>query len=256
MSTANSKQARYQTDDLESALHAETKLRLELEESLRRAHEEFQDFMLSAIHDLREPLRTVNAYSELLARKNGDSDPEADQFRRHITDGTSKIQALLAGMVDYASAGSASRYIIRLDSNEVFREAVASVPASSGRPARISHDPLPMVRGDFEKLVRVFRHLLDNASKYCEAAEPVIHVSAHRDGSAWLFLVRDNGPGIEKAYHQRIFAPFKRLHGRQTPGLGLGLAFCQRAVESLGGRIWVESSGPGSTFCFTLPATD
>ena len=256
MSTANSKEARYQTHDLETALQAETQLRLELEESLRRTHEEFQDFILSAIHDIREPLRTVNAYCELLTKRSGAPEPEADQFRRHITDGTSKIQALLTSMADYAGAGSVSRYIIRLDSNEVFREAVASVPAPSGHPARISHDPLPMVKGDFEKLVRVFRHLLDNASKYCEASEPVIHVSSRRDGPAWLFLVRDNGPGIDGAYHQRIFAPFKRLHGRQTPGLGLGLAYCQKAVESLGGRIWVESTGPGSTFCFTVPAAD
>lgn len=256
MSTANSKPARYQTSDLEAALQAETTLRLELEESLRRTQTEFQDFILSAVHDFREPLRTVNAYCELLARKSPAADPEADQFRRHITDGTSKIQALLNGIIDYAGAGTASRYIIRLDSNEVLREAVASAPESSGRQARISHDPLPMVKGDSEKLVRVFRHLLDNASKYCEAPEAVIHISSRRDGSAWLFLFRDNGPGIDGAYHERIFAPFKRLHGRQIPGLGLGLAFCQKAVESLGGRIWVESSGPGSTFCFTLPAAD
>lgn len=256
MSTANSKQARYQTDDLETALHAETKLRLEMEESLRRTQEEFHDFILSAVHDFREPLRTVNAYCELLAKRSTIADPEADQFRRHIMDGTSKIQALLAGIVDYASAGSPSRYIIRLDSNEVLREAIASLPASSGRPPRISHDPLPVVKGDSEKLIRIFRHLLENASKYSEASETVIHVSSRRDGSAWLFLVKDNGPGIDGAYHERIFAPFKRLHGRQIPGLGLGLAFCQKAVESLGGRIWVESSGPGSTFCFTLPAAD
>jgi light-regulated signal transduction histidine kinase (bacteriophytochrome) len=256
MSTANSKPARYQTKDLEAALNAETTLRLELEASLRRAHEEFQDFILSAVHDLREPLRTVNAYSELLAKMSTASEPEADQFRHHIMDGTSKIHALLAGMADYASAASPSRYIIRLDSNEAFREAVASVSAPSGRSARISHDSLPVVKGDFEKLVRVFRHLLDNGSKYCEAPEPLIHVSSRRDGSSWLFLVRDNGPGIDGAYHERIFAPFKRLHGRQIPGLGLGLAFCQKAVESLGGRIWVESSGPGATFCFTLPAAD
>jgi light-regulated signal transduction histidine kinase (bacteriophytochrome) len=257
MPTANSKQARYQNDDLETALHAEAKLRLELEESLRRTHEEFQDFVLGAVHDLREPLRTVNAYCELLAKKSAASDPEADQFRRYIMDGTSRIQALLAGMVEYASAGSASRYVVRLDSNEVFREATASMQTASGlAPARISHDPLPMVKGDFEKLVKVFRHLLENGSRYCEAAEPKIHVSARRDGSDWLFLVRDNGPGIDGAYHGRIFAPFKRLHGRQIPGLGLGLAFCQRAVESLGGRIWVESTGEGSTFCFTLPAAD
>src|SRR5665213_1048680 len=158
MSTANSKQARYQTEDLETALQEETRRRLELEESLRRTREEFQDFILSAVHDLREPLRTVNAYCELLAKKSTAADPEADQFRRYIMDGTLKIQALLAGMTDYSSAGSISRYIIRVDSNEVFREAVASIPESPGRPARISHDPLPMVKGDFEKLVKVFRH--------------------------------------------------------------------------------------------------
>lgn len=257
MATANSKQARYPADDLETSLHAETKLRLELEESLRRTNEEFQDFILSAVHDLREPLRTVNAYCELLAKKSGPCDPEAEQFRHYISEGTAKIQALLAGMVEYSSAGSASRYLIDLDANEVFREAAGSLQILAGRPvARISHDPLPIVRGDFEKLVKVFRHLLENAVKYCEAAEPIIRVSARREGAAWLFLVQDNGPGIEVTYHQRIFAPFKRLHGRRIPGLGLGLAFCQRAIESLGGRIWVESTGPGSTFCFTLPVAD
>ena len=256
MSSANSQQAKYPVDDLETAFHAETKLRLELEESLRRTQEEFQDFMHSAVHDLREPLRTINAYCELLTKKSGATDPETEQFRRHIMDGTSKIHALLAAMADYAGAGTASPYIIRLDSNEVLREAAASIPASCARPPRISHDPLPMVKGDFERLVRVFRHLLDNASKYCDAPEPLVHVTSRRDGSAWVFLFQDNGHGIDAAYQQRIFAPFKRLHGRQTPGLGLGLAFCRKAIESLGGRIWVESAGKGSTFCFTLPAAD
>jgi light-regulated signal transduction histidine kinase (bacteriophytochrome) len=251
MSTANSKQAKYQNEDLEAALHAETRLRLELEEALRHSHEEFQDFLLSAVHDLREPLRSVSAYCELLSKKNAGADADSDQFRRYILDGAARMQSLLNGMVDYASAGSASRYILRLDSNEVLREATASVPA-----VRVSHDPLPTVKGDFEKLVKVFRNLLDNASKYSESETPVVHVSARRDGSAWVFQVKDNGPGIDSAYHQRIFAPFKRLHGRQIPGHGLGLAFCQKAVESLGGRIWVESAGAGSTFCFTLPATD
>jgi light-regulated signal transduction histidine kinase (bacteriophytochrome) len=256
MSTANSKQAKYQTDDLEAALHAETRLRLELEAALRRSHEEFQDFMLSAIHDIREPLRSVSAYCELLSKKNAGSDPESDQFRRYILDGTAKIQTLLTGMVDYAGAGSVSRYIIRLEASDALREAEASVPPPVGRKAQISHDALPTVKADYEKLVKIFRHLLDNASKYSEAAEPTVHISARRDGAAWLFLVQDNGPGIDSAYHERVFAPFKRLHGRQIPGLGLGLAFCRKAVESLGGRIWVESAGPGSTFCFTLPAAD
>jgi light-regulated signal transduction histidine kinase (bacteriophytochrome) len=257
MSSANSKPARYQADDLETALQAETKLRLELEETLRRTREEFQDFMHSAVHDLREPLRTVNAYCELLARKSGASDPEAEQFRRYIGEGTSKVQAVLAGMVEYADAGSNSRYVIRVELNEVFREAAASLPTPlRDRPAFITRDALPTVKGDFEKLVKVFRHLLENAVRYADAPELRIHTSARREDSEWVLEVQDNGPGIDGAYHQRIFEPFKRLHGRHTPGLGLGLAYCQRAVGSMGGRIWVESCGRGSTFCFTLPAAD
>jgi light-regulated signal transduction histidine kinase (bacteriophytochrome) len=257
MSTANSKQARYATDDLEASLHAETKLRFEVEDRLRQTQEDFQEFMLSAVHDLREPLRTVNAYCELLSKKNSDvTEAEADQFRRYILEGTTKIQSLLGGMVEYATAGAASRYIIHVELNDVFREAASSIEQRPGKPpAKITADSLPVVKGDFEKLVKVFRHLFVNGSMYCEDPEPRLHVSAERDGPDWLLSVRDNGPGVEAAYHQRIFAPFKRLHGRQYAGIGLGLSFCQKAVESHGGRIWVESTpGKGSTFCFTLPA--
>jgi signal transduction histidine kinase len=106
--------------------------------------------------------------------------------------------------------------------------------------------------------VKVIRHLFDNASRYCApTTQPRIHVSSHRDGVDWILMVQDNGPGIEDGYHERIFRPFKRLHGRQFAGVGLGLAFCQKAIESQGGRIWVESRrGGGATFCFTLPAAD
>jgi light-regulated signal transduction histidine kinase (bacteriophytochrome) len=259
MSTADGKQARYNSDQIYAALEAETRSRLEVEDRLRRTNEEFQEFILNAAHDLREPLRTVNAYCELLARKDTQgADPETDQFRRYILEGTGKIQALIAGMVEYASAAADSRYLLRIDMNEVLREAAAyPTPDSRRRAALVTSDPLPVARGDFEKLVKVVRHLLDNAARYCEDASARTHVSSRRDGADWIFLVKDNGPGVDAAYQERIFEPFKRLHGRHYAGNGLGLAFCQRAIESLGGRIWVESRpGEGSSFCFTLPAAD
>lgn len=259
MSTANSKEARYTIDDLETALHAETRLRMEVEENLRHTQEAFQEFVLNAVHDLREPLRTINAYCELLTKKGVEvSDEEADQFRRYILEGTTKIQTLLAGMVDYAAAGSPSRYVLRIDLNDVFREAAASPEIVAAKhPPAIVRDPLPVVKGDFEKLVKVFRHLLENATKYSESPNPTVRVHARNEDSNWVIRVEDDGPGIDGAYHQRIFAPFKRLHGRSHAGIGLGLAFCQKAIESHGGRIWVESEpGIGSAFCFTLPATD
>lgn len=258
MSTANTSQAKYGIDELQAALDAETQLRLEAEDSLRRKTEEFEEFMLKAAHDLREPLRTVSAYCELLSQKDIErSESESEQFRRYVLDGTRRMQALIADMVEYTTAASDGRYFLATDMNEVFREAARYV-AQSGHPvAFVTRDPLPVVKGDFGKLAKVARHLFDNAVRYCEKAESRIHVSSRRHGDEWLFMVRDDGPGIDKVYHERVFEPFKRLHGRQYAGSGLGLTFCRRAIESHGGRIWVESRpGEGSTFLFTLPATD
>jgi signal transduction histidine kinase len=178
-------------------------------------------------------------------------DPEADQFRRHIIEGASRMQSLIAGMVDCVTASSDSRYLLRISMNDVLDEAIRGASSKIA----ITHDPLPALHGDSEKLAKVFRHLFDNAQKYCDRPDCQVHVSVVKDHSDWAFTVTDNGPGIEPQYRDRVFQPFKRLHGRQYPGCGLGLAFCRKAIESHGGRIWVES-GPreGAAFCFTLPA--
>lgn len=260
MASPNRGTIRYEIGDLEAALETEAQRRLEAETRVRRMREEFDEFILTAAHDLREPLRAVSAYTELLARKNVESvDPEADQYRRYILDGTGRMQALIAGMVDCVTASSDSRYLLSIDTNEVFREAEAVFASHPGNPSKIvvTREPLPVLRGDFEKMVKVARHLFDNAGRYSDKPETHVHVSSRRDGPVWLFTVKDDGPGIEAPYHQRIFEPFKRLHGRNYVGCGLGLTFCQKAVESHGGRMWVESQpNAGTAFCFTLPATD
>ena len=125
------------------------------------------------------------------------------------------------------------------------------------RHAAITHDPLPAVTGDFEILAKVLHHLIRNAIEYCEADSPRVHISSKRVDLDWVFSVQDNGPGIEPAFQGRVFEAFKRLHGKEHPGNGLGLAFCKKAIEGLGGRIWVESApGAGSTFYFTLPVDE
>ncbi|MEO8048806.1 MAG: ATP-binding protein [Acidobacteriota bacterium] len=115
---------------------------------------------------------------------------------------------------------------------------------------------LPKVRAHEFQLQQLLQNLIGNAIRYRSSAPPDIQVNAERRGSEWVFSVRDNGIGIDPQYQEQIFGMFKRLHtSGEYPGTGMGLAICQRIVQRLGGRIWVESKpGQGSTFFFTLPA--
>ena len=108
--------------------------------------------------------------------------------------------------------------------------------------------------GDHVQLVQLIQNLIDNAIKYRATSPPEVWISAERRQLGWTFLVRDNGIGIAAQYQERIFAIFKRLHGRDVPGTGIGLALCKRIVERHGGRIWVESEpAKGSVFQFSIP---
>jgi signal transduction histidine kinase len=143
-----------------------------------------------------------------------------------------------------------------VDLNEVVAAATKDLKAvieESG--ATIVSSPLPTVHAEPSPIRQLFQNLLSNAIKYRSERPPVVKINAERDGNFWLFSIADNGKGIDPAYRQRIFEMFSRLEDRSIPGTGIGLAICQRVVETLGGRIWVESEpGRGSTFFFTVPA--
>jgi light-regulated signal transduction histidine kinase (bacteriophytochrome) len=120
--------------------------------------------------------------------------------------------------------------------------------------AVVTSDALPTVPGHETRFIQLLQNLIGNGIKYRANRPPRIHVSAGKADNAWRISVADNGSGIDPQFHQKIFGVFKRLHGRNIPGTGMGLAICQRIVERYGGRIWVESAlGEGSTFHFTLP---
>ena len=134
---------------------------------------------------------------------------------------------------------------------EVMFALSASIQASG---AEITYDPLPSVWVENRSLITLLQNLVGNAIKYGGQDPPRIHISAEAAGANWRFSVRDNGIGIAPEYHERIFGIFKRLHGKEIPGTGIGLAICQRIVQWHGGEIWVESEpGSGSAFFFTLP---
>jgi light-regulated signal transduction histidine kinase (bacteriophytochrome) len=259
MSDSVQEHTAYEIERLRKALDDETRRCLEVQKRLDRANAEFEEFVSMAAHNLRESLRDVAVSSQLMAETYaGRMDSEAGGFHGRIQDGARRMESLLAGMVDYWSAGTGVRQASPLDMEAVLCHALLSMEKHiAERNAIVTHDPLPRVCGDFETLAKVLRHLTRNAIEYCDAPIPRVHISSRRVGLGWVLSVQDNGPGIDPAFHGRIFGAFKRLHGKEYPGNGLALASCKRAIEWYGGRMWMESApGAGSTFYFTAPAAD
>jgi chemotaxis family two-component system sensor kinase Cph1 len=233
-----------------------------VEESVRRqvdlANADFEDFVSRAAHDLRESLREISAYSQLMSETYaGRLDADANVYLARIQEGTAKTQSLLADVVDYWALGG-GRQSSATDMDGALAQALLCADRQiAQRNAVVTHDPLPRVAGDFELLAKVLLHLIRNGIEYCEAAAPRVHLSSTRVDRDWILSVQDNGPGIKPAFQNQVFEPFRRLHGKEHPGNGLGLAFCKKAIAWHGGRMWIESTpGTGSTFYFTLPAGD
>jgi light-regulated signal transduction histidine kinase (bacteriophytochrome) len=221
--------------------------------------QEFEEFVSMAAHNLRESLRGVASYSQLIAETHvGRLDPDAGIFLGRIQEAAARMQSLLADMVDYSAAGVGERSSSRTDMEAVLCQALLCADEQIvERGATVTHDPLPQVLGDFAILTKVLHHLIRNAIEFCEAPSLRVHVSCRREDLEWVFSVHDNGPGIDPRFQGRLFRPFGRLHGKEHPGNGLGLAFCKKAVERYGGRTWLESTpGAGSTFYFTAAPAD
>jgi len=228
-------------------------------ESLTRSNADLEQFAYSASHDLQEPLRMVLAYSEMLRRKFGNRlGTPADEYIGFIAEGASRMDQLLRDLRTYTQT------LITEDVNPpcvspepAIERSISNLgSAIESSAAQIRVDPLPRVKFHEFQLEQLFQNIIGNAIRYRSGARPRIHIGAEPEGDKWRFFVRDNGIGIDPQYKEQIFGIFKRLHTTsEYPGTGMGLAICQRIVERVGGRIWVESQpGRGATFYFTLPA--
>jgi len=259
MGNSGRNRAEGEVERLRIALDAETRACLEVRRQLDRGNAEFEEFVSMAAHNLRESLREVASFSQLMAETYASRlDSDAGVFLGRIQDGAARMQSLLTDMVDYWATDGGDRQPSPTDMEAVLRQALLSTEKQiTERSAIVTHDPLPAVMGDFEILTKVLHHLIRNAIEYCGAPPPRVHISSRRVDLEWVFSVQDHGPGIDPAFHDRVFGVFKRLQGKEYPGSGLGLSFCKRAIERHGGRIWMESTpGEGATFYFTLPPTD
>jgi len=231
--------------------------RKQAEEALRTTNAELQHFAYALTHDLQEPLRMVVNFTELLGREYaGKLGKEADTFISYSVEGALRIEALLKALLAYWEVAEREQNgFAAVDSGAVLAKALLNLQAAIAQSgAVVTSDPLPTVLAEEVTLMQIFQNLISNSIKYRGGKTPRIHVSAERDAGGWLFAVRDNGVGIDPKYAERVFGMFKRLHGSEIPGTGIGLALVKKIVERQGGRIWVESeAGKGATFKFTIP---
>jgi PAS domain S-box-containing protein len=230
-------------------------------QELRRANEDLNQFAFSASHDLREPLRMILLYSQLLKRTYGAQlDGEANKYIDYAADGARRLESLLRDLLEYTDALGAGSPILAesVDMNEALTAALSNLQVAiheSG--AVVRRADLPVISWRKSHAIQVLQNLIGNAVKYRRPeCRPQIDVAAERHAKSWQFSVSDNGIGVDPQYHERIFGIFRRLHpAHQYEGTGIGLAICQKVVERNGGRIWLESEpGRGSTFYFTCPA--
>jgi two-component system, chemotaxis family, CheB/CheR fusion protein len=227
------------------------------EEALNATNAELQHFAYALTHDLQEPVRMVVNFTELLQREHaGKMGAEADQFISYSVEGALRIEALLKALLAYWEVnGREHNDFAAVDCGAVLAKALVNLQSAIAQcGAIVTSDPLPTVVAEEIMLIQLFQNLISNSIKYRGEATPKIHVSAQREGEGWLFAVRDNGIGIGPQDAGRVFGMFRRLHGNEIPGTGIGLALCKKIVERKGGRIWVESeAGRGATFKFTIP---
>ena len=244
---------------LREAHESALRLSRELDEramALQRSNAELEQFAAVASHDLQEPLRTIASYAQLLERRR-DAPPErVHEYVQFMVDGVQRMQRLITDLLAYSRVSSDAVAFAPVRVEDTVNLALANLDgAIRASGAQVQRGELPEVVADAAQLVQLFQNLIGNALKFCEAGPPQIRIEAQREGQDWLFSVQDRGIGIDPRHVGRLFAMFQRLNPRERfEGTGMGLAICRRIVTRHGGRIWVESAGPGqgATFWFTL----
>ena len=234
----------------------------ELERSnrdLQRVNDDLNQFTFAATHDVREPLRMMTIFVQLLQKElQGKLSEPALGYIQNVIKGGQRISRLIDGLLQFTRLGGMAEIKpVPVDAEMALREAVGDLQmAVAENNAKLTTNELPMVMAEPLHLRQVFQNLIGNSIKYRQPdVDPEIKISATKDGDFCQFCLQDNGIGIAAEHHDQVFLPFKRLHGSDIAGAGIGLATCKRVIERYGGRIWIESEeNHGAAFYFTLPA--
>ncbi len=238
--------------ELRQNMEAEYKLKL-----LEKRNQELQQFNYIASHDMKEPMRTIKNFSDLLSKKYADKlDDKANLYLSYISDSSNRMYNLIDGLLDFSQINN---HVKRneVDCNTIIDSILRDIDkVIAENSAQIIYNELPVILGDEIAIRQLFINLISNGIKYKSPDRtPVIKVSYSNKEDTHYFSISDNGMGIKEKYQDQIFELFSRLHiNSEIPGTGIGLSICKKVINSLEGRLWVESKfGKGSTFHFTIP---
>ena len=248
----------YEQAQVEIANRRQTEAELQkVMKELERSNTELEQFAYVASHDLREPLRMVSSFMELLRERSGEQlDEDAKEFIHFAIDGAERMQKLVDALLVYSRVDSTGKSFEPADCNAILAQVLDNLQLLvEESDAVIELDNLPLVMADDVQLMQLFQNLISNAMKFQDDSQPKIIISVKEKGHLYEFSIMDHGIGIDPQNADLIFEMSQRLHSQDVyPGAGIGLATCKKIVERHGGRIWVESElGEGSTFFFTLP---
>jgi chemotaxis family two-component system sensor kinase Cph1 len=238
--------------------HEKAEIKLDnLIKKLKVSNEDLEQFAYVSSHDLREPLRMIMSFLQLLQRRYADNlDNDANEFINYAVEGAKRMDMMINDLLEYSRIGSTERKFEYVQSEKILETVLINLKASiEDNHANITHDPLPLIYANESQMIQVFQNLIGNAIKYRGEEVPNIHISTDNVNDEYIFSIADNGIGIDQKHLERIFNIFQRLHTREEyEGTGIGLTISQKILQKHHGEIWAESeNGKGTTFYFTLP---
>lgn len=232
-------------------------------EDEKKRRRELENFTHIASHDLREPLRTISLFSDLVLKESAvGGDPQAKEYLSHIKRNSDRMQSLIEDLRAYSLLEVENRSLKKISLNSCYRKALESLRVTIEESKAQITDSFPndemWIKGVASQVEQLFQNLISNAIKFrAPGTSPDIQISASIEKGNWLISVQDKGIGFDPQFKEHVFIFFKRLHptsDERYPGTGMGLAICKRVVEQHGGAIWAEALPmKGATFFFKIP---
>lgn len=224
-------------------------------EKLEEINKELESFAYVTSHDLKAPLRGIATLSDWLHKDYADKlDDQAKETLDLIKQRVQRMNELIEGILQYSKAGKTKETPRKIDTQELINEVISLL----NPPENITIDVagnLPLIMANQTQILQVFENLVSNAIKYMDKEKGYVEIGYNHEKGGGYFFVKDNGVGIPKKHHEKIFDMFQTLASQESvDSTGIGLAVTRKIINNMGGKIWVESElGKGSTFFFILP---